>query len=184
MHGEPKVIEIDLGNNKNLQTYEERKRTNRFRQSTLSQRHVVNSHPFADSPTIKHSIIDWITTFKNLPRYPATISEFVSSGALYFIMEEIDAEYFRELPYSTLSKKDTKMEQDPKVLKKVYKHMLQQMELWFNAHSDASNEMRPFKPDRIDLIKLIQYQDINEVLVVIEFILCIVLKCANSENLL
>ena len=119
-----------------------------------------------------------------MPRYPATISEFVTSGALYFIMEEIDAEYFRELPYSTLSKKDSRMEQDPKVLKKVYKHMFQQMELWFNAHSDASNEMRPFKPDRIDLIKLIQYQDINEVLVVIEFILCIVLKCANSENLL
>ena len=30
-----------------------------------------------------------------------------------------------------------------------------QMELWFNAHSDASNEMRPFKPERIDLVKLI-----------------------------
>ena len=42
MHGEPKVIEIDLGNDKNLKTYEERKRSNRFRQSTLSQRHVIN----------------------------------------------------------------------------------------------------------------------------------------------
>ena len=90
-----------------------------------------------------------------MPRYPATISDFVTSGALYFIMEEIDAEYFSELPYSTLNKKDAKQQQEPKVLKKVYKHMLQQMELWFNAHSDASNEMRPFKPERIDLVKLI-----------------------------
>ena len=118
---------------------------------------MVNAHPFADSATIKHSIIDWVTTFKNLPRYPATITEFVTSGTLYFIMEEIEPEYFPELPYTTLNKKEAKMDQDPKVLKKVYKHMLQQMELWFNAHSEASNEMRPFKPDRIDLLKLVQH---------------------------
>jgi len=72
-------------------------------------------------------------------------------------MEEIEPEYFRELPYSTLNKKEARTSQDPKVLKKVYKHMLQQMELWFEAHSDASGEMRPFKPERIDLVKLIQH---------------------------
>jgi hypothetical protein len=58
------------------------------------------------------------------------------------------------------------------------------MEHWFHAHSQADNEMRPFKPDRIDLVKLIQHQDINEVLILIEFIFCIVLKSDNAEELL
>ena len=62
----------------------------------------------ADSPTIKNSLIDWITSFKNLPRYPATITEFVTSGSLYFIMEEIDEEYFKEFPYNVLNKQEAK----------------------------------------------------------------------------
>lgn len=74
--------------------YEEAKRVNRFGHSTLSEHINVNSHPLADSPTIKNSLTDWIATFKNLPRYPANVSEFVSSGSLYFIMEEVDPEYF------------------------------------------------------------------------------------------
>ena len=61
--------------------------------------------------------------------------------------------------------------------------MLSQMELWFNAHQEASNSMRTFRHDIIDLKKLIEQQDINELLVLIEFILCIVLKCDNSEQL-
>ena len=36
----------------------------------------------------------------------------------------------------------------------------------------------------IDLKKLVELQDINELLVLIEFILCIVLKCENSGALL
>jgi hypothetical protein len=39
-------------------------------------------------------------------------------------MEEIEPEYFKELPYSQLNKKEARMDQDPKVLKKVYKYML------------------------------------------------------------
>ena len=66
----------------------------------MSEHIQVNAHPFADSPTIKNSLIDWISTFKSLPRYPANVSEFITSGSLYYIMEEIDAEYFPELPYS------------------------------------------------------------------------------------
>ena len=62
--------------------------------------------------------------------------------------------------------------------------MFSQMELWFNAHSDASNSMRAFRHDIIDMKLLIEQQDINELLVLIEFILCIILKCQNSEALI
>lgn len=76
-----------------------------MRQSTLSELITINhQHPLADSPTIKNSMIDWVSSFKNLPRYPATVSEFITSGTLYFIMEEIDAELFKEFPYKTLNK--------------------------------------------------------------------------------
>jgi len=47
-------------------------------------------------------------------------------------MEEIDGEFFQEFPFKILSKWDAKPRQDEKTLKKVYKHMLVQMELWFN----------------------------------------------------
>ncbi len=62
--------------------------------------------------------------------------------------------------------------------------MLQQMELWFETHGDSSGGVRAFKPSKIDLKKLIEHQDINELLVLVEFILNIVLKCDNSEDLL
>lgn len=133
---------------------------------------------------MKNSLIDWISTFKNLPRYPATIGEFITSGTLYFIMEEIDPEYFKEFPYKDLNKQEAKPVQETKTLKKVYKYMLGQMELWFNAHEEASKGMRTFKSDIIDLTKLIEQQDINELLVLIEFIFCIILKCERSGELI
>ena len=61
--------------------------------------------------------------------------------------------------------------------------MLSQMDLWFNQNNDMSASMRAFRPDIIDLRKLIDNQDINILLVLIEFILCIVLKCQNSAEL-
>ena len=62
--------------------------------------------------------------------------------------------------------------------------MVSQMELWFNSNVEAASGMKQFKPEVIDLKKLIEHQDINEVLVLTEFILCIILKCENSEDLL
>ena len=46
------------------------------------------------------------------------------------------------------------------------------------------SSMRVFKHDIIDLNKLIENQDINELLVLVEFILCIILKCENYERLI
>ena len=151
--GQPRVVEIDLNEQDKAKQYEERKGNNRFGHSTLSEHHQVNAHPLADSPTIKNSLIDWIATFKNLPRYPANISEFITSGTLYFIMEEIEPEYFKEFQYKTLNKSEANPVQEPKTLKKVYKHMLTQMELWFNSRDDGS--MRQFTPKMIDMKKLI-----------------------------
>ena len=95
MIGAPRVVEIDLDEEvRNNLPNEETKRTDRF--STISENLQGNQHKLADSPTIKNSLTDWIATFKNLPRYPANISEFITSGSLYFIMEEVDPEYFTE----------------------------------------------------------------------------------------
>ena len=116
----------------------------------------VNAHPMADSPTIKNSLIDWIATFKTLPRYPATVSELITSGTLYFIMEEIEPQYFEQLPYKILNKEEAKSRQEPKTLKKVYKHMLQQMELWFEANKEPDQLGREFRQDIIDMKKLIE----------------------------
>ena len=44
--------------------------------------------------------------------------------------------------------------------------------------------MRPFRPDYIDLRKLVEHQDISELLVLVEFIFGMVLKCKNWETLL
>ena len=99
--------------------------------STLSERIHVDQHPLASSPTIRASIIDWISTFKNLPQFPATISEFVSSGTLYMIMEEIEPDYFQELQYSILPKNEGCGTISDNKLKKIYSHMVSQMELWF-----------------------------------------------------
>ena len=57
-------------------------------------------------------------------------------------MEEIEPEYFSEFPYKILNKQEAKSQQDPDTLRQVYKHMLQQMELWFEAHGDSSNGVR------------------------------------------
>ena len=102
-HGQLKVVEIELG-------YEKSKRPNKFfNASTISENlPITNQHPLADSPTIKNSLTDWFATFKNLPRYPANISEFITSGSLYFIMEEVDEEYFKEFPYKVLNKQEAK----------------------------------------------------------------------------
>ena len=62
--------------------------------------------------------------------------------------------------------------------------MFEQMELWFEANVEAVSEMRSFRSDSIDLRKLVEHQDINELLLLVEFILCIVLKCKNCEQLL
>ena len=62
--------------------------------------------------------------------------------------------------------------------------MFSQMDLWFQQNQgDNSNSTRSFRPDIIDLKKLIDSQDINQLLVLVEFILCIVLKCQNSADL-
>ena len=66
-----------------------------------------------------------------MPRYPANISEFITSGSLYFIMEEIEPDYFKAFPNKTLNKQEARTEYDRKTLTKVYKQMLSQMELWF-----------------------------------------------------
>ena len=89
-------------------SYQDRKKQNRLRLSTLTENVTLNHHKMTDSVTVKHSIIDWVSTFKNLPRYPATIEEFITSGALYMIMEEIDANYFKAFPSTTLPKNPMK----------------------------------------------------------------------------
>ena len=114
--GAPRVVEIDL-TEEERKSFAKQQKTRMHTQTTMSQQMHMNQHPFANSPTIKNSLIDWVTTFKNLPRFPGSTSEFVTSGALYFIMEEIEPEYFSEFPYKILNKQEAKTQQDPDTLR-------------------------------------------------------------------
>ena len=84
----------------------------------------MNHHPLANNETIKNSIIDWVTTFKTLPKFPVNLSEFVTSGTLYMILEEIEPTYFEQFPYTDLPKNEAKSVLEEQKLKKIYKHML------------------------------------------------------------
>ena len=53
---------------------------------------------------MRHSLIDWVATFQTLPKFPSNLSEFVTSGTLYMIMEEIEPTFFRPFPYTVIPK--------------------------------------------------------------------------------
>ena len=146
MGGTPDIANIDLEEEKSTnRKIEERKRAvSRFSNLSEQVQVRIQYHALADSPTIKNSLTDWIATFRNLPRYPANISEFITSGSLYFIMEEIEPEYFKEFPNKTINKQEARTQQDRKTLQKVYKHMLSQMELWFSANQESRLGQRTF----------------------------------------
>ena len=141
----------------------------------LSEKITNNHHPLANSQSIKNSLIDWVATFKTLPNFPANISEFVTSGTLYMILEEIAPSHFKQFPQSILPKvKDTQTLKEPQ-LKKIYKHMLKQMRAWFDDNnSEKQDNQIYFDPKTINLTRLIKEQDINEILVLTEFIMVIV----------
>lgn len=175
-------------------SYQDRKKQNRLRLSTLTENVTLNHHKMTESVTVKHSIIDWVSTFKNLPRYPATIEEFITSGALYIIMEEIDGSYFKAFPSTTLPKNPMKSRLESTQLKKIYKHMLLQIELWFSDGADSDSAAEDpsrrqnsgafFKPEQINLQRLIELQDVTELLCLLEFVLQIVVQCENKVELL
>ena len=73
------------------------------RNSLLSEKVAFNHHPLATRESMRHSLIDWVATFQTLPKFPSNISEFVTSGTLYMIMEEIEPTYFRPFTNSLLS---------------------------------------------------------------------------------
>ena len=103
------------------------------------------------------------------------------------IMEEIEPRYFEELPYNVLPKNndDILNQLTHNELKKIYHHMFLQMELWFSHNQEKDDHMKKvFKKDLINLGRLIEYQDINEVLIVLEFVMVIVVRGKNSQELL
>ena len=74
---------------------------------------------------------------------------------------------------------------DESSLKKIYKHMLSQMQSWFTDHGkDKSEGQIIFDPKMANLNRLVQEQDINEVLVLAEYIMVIVVQGENNEKLL
>ena len=59
------------------------------------------------------------------------------------------------------------------------------MELWFAQNEDKEEQVKKiFKKELVDLNRLIEYQDINEVLILTEFMMVIVVKGQNSQELL
>ena len=56
------------------------------------------------------------------------------------IMEEIEPTYFKPFPQSVLPKSQAQSVLAEKALKKIYKHMLQQMQAWFQEKQDERND--------------------------------------------
>ena len=144
--------------------------------STLTERIKVDQHPLAGSPTIKASILQWVSTFKYLPFFPPTMSDLVTSGALYMIMEEIEPDFFPELSVDTLPKGEEMKQLSHTRLRKVYRKMLDGMETWFHQNGDKDTVKKTFKRELIDLQRLYEYQDLNEILIIIEFVMVIVVR--------
>ena len=132
-------------------------RLNNFvRNSMLSEKIAANHHPLANSQTMKNSLIDWVATFKKLPFFPANISEFVTSGTLYMILEEIAPNHFKQFPQNILPKDEQQKKLGEKALKKIYKHMLKQMKIWFDDNNaDKTDGQIHFDPKTINLNRLI-----------------------------
>ena len=122
----PPTVQIDLLDEQNRPMFEARlSKMDMVRMSTLSERIRVDQHPLAQSSTIRASVIDWVATFKKLPQFPATVSELVTSGTFYMIMEEIEPDYFNELSYDVLPKNNEEVNQLTHMnLKKIYHHMM------------------------------------------------------------
>ena len=95
------------------------------------------------------------------------------------IMEEIEPEYFNELKYEVLPKSEGTHVLPDLRLKKIYGHLVCQMELWFQQNTDEEIVKKNFRRDLVDLTRMIEYQDINELLILREFIMVIVVKGKN-----
>ena len=101
------------------------------------------------------------------------------------IMEEIDPNTFKQFPSQVLPKNLAKSVLDESSLKKIYKHMLAQMQQWFaDHHNDKPESHIVFDPKMVNLNRLVQEQDINEVLVLAEYIMVIVVQGQNNEKFL
>ena len=100
-------------------------------------------------------------------------------------MEEIEPAYFKPFPYSVIPKNAPKEVLEKQVLKKIYKHMLNQMQVWFQDKADEMKETNiQFQANTINLQRLYSEQDMNEVLVLAEYIMVIVVQGENSIKLL
>ena len=96
------------------------------------------------------------------------------------IMEEIEPDYFKELSFNILPKNESKSVLNDFDLKKIYRHMVLQMELWFLQNDGDKEVKNSFRKDMVDLKKLVEVQDINELLIILEFVMIIVAKGSRS----
>ena len=68
------------------------------------------------------------------------------------IMEEIEPSYFKAFPYSVIPKNAPQDVLEKQVLKKIYKHMLNQMQVWFQEKVDEMKDTNiVFQPNVINL---------------------------------
>jgi len=66
-------------------------------------------------------------------------------------------------------------------LRAIYKELLQRMEKWFELK--VSDEVNQFDVEIIKLKRLLDDLDMNELLVLIEFILDILMRCERQQEL-
>ena len=73
------------------------------------------------------------------------------------ILEEIAPNHFKQFPQNILPKNQQQKKLGEKAQKKIYKHMLKQMKIWFDDNNaDKTDGQIHFDPKTINLNRLIQ----------------------------
>lgn len=97
-------------------------------------------------------------------------------------MMEIDPHMFPPLQKNLLSKDPNCLTLDSARLRAIYKELLQRMEKWFELKV-SDDDPNQFDVEVIKLKRLLDFQDMNELLVLIEFILDILMRCERQQEL-
>jgi hypothetical protein len=69
-------------------------------------------------------------------------------------------------------------------LKAIYKELLERMEKWFRKHVPSTDSGAYFDLEVINLKRLLDLQDMSELLNLIEFIFVIVMRVDKSKELI
>lgn len=139
-------------------------------------------HPLVENLTIKDSLLEWIGTFDTIERKPKSIFEMIRSATLYHVLEEIDPDIFPPLPAKLLGSDPNLLTVDTVRNRAIYKEMFKQMEKWFRKRLNDDDKL--FDLEIINIKRLVEQQDFNELLHLFDFIFVIVMRGERHNELI